>query len=343
MKVHLLSQYIWPDGSPTCIYTENLAEDLADQGLQVVFVGGKGRFRASSRAKPDNVQIHELNSLVLTRGNLLSIFCEYLSYIWYAARYLRARVDKTDAVIVTSAPFFSLILRYFIPSGALKIYWLFDYFPPALSIIFRLPLLIKRVADSLWSYELSKWDRVIKIAGNLGYHGDNQIVQRLWPTIHISEGVIEESDDTAKSALYAGNLSLIHDVPMLVQKCRELRDNGYRILFSADGPGVKKLPEWIEKRSTGIDDLRFAKLLAEHSIHLIVGTPRLEDYCFPSKIWNSLAVNRKVVACAMSKEMLREFEECLASPFREHRGSMLRVVLDLLEKDKDFKAHRQSV
>ena len=77
-KVHILTQYIWPDAAPTGLYAEQLAARLQADGSEVCLVGGKGGYRSLLRDKPD-VPIVYLPHREGRRGNLLQTFAEYSS------------------------------------------------------------------------------------------------------------------------------------------------------------------------------------------------------------------------------------------------------------------------
>lgn len=327
MKVHILTQYIWPDGSPVCMMSEQLGEALKEKGVEVVMVGGRGKFRESTRNKPIIDLIH-LPTLAMPRSKVMQILIEYISVIKHLWKYIKLNIKEEDAVIVTSAPFLTFLLRYILPKKSIKIYWLFDYFPPSVISLYKFPKFIKKYLDKLWEVELKKWTIVIKISKNLGYWGSNAVIFRQWPPINIETTEIEPQ----KKALYTGNLSLVHDIDDLVKECNKLRLQGYMINFYADGPGTTKLPNWINLRPTFKDNESLIKALYEHEIHLITGTYDIDDYCFPSKIWNSLAIGRKIIGCGMKGKMREEFEICLQSNFKYHKDNLRDFVLELLEK-----------
>lgn len=315
-KIHLINQYLWPDGSPVCLISEQLSTYLAEQQLPVVMVGGAGEYRPSSRPRP-TVERVNLPTRVFKRNNLFQILAEYLSVFRTFRRYVRHQVKPGDLVIITSAPFLNILLRHTIDQRQVKtIFWLFDYFPASIFSL-KAPRFIYHWIKKWWDWELARFDSVIKISSNLGYFGSNAVVYRQWPMIPIAPDPTCIPD---RKALYTGNLGLAHDVEALVRECEKLRDAGYEINIHADGPGLENLPPWLKARSKGVfkntDEL--IRALHEHEIHLITGTPGTDELSFPSKIWNSIASGRHIIACGFTGKMHQELEMTLAADYKRH-------------------------
>src|SRR6202022_3881792 len=97
-RYHLLSQYIWPDGAPTAIYAEHLAERLRSRGAAVVLAGGTGVYREAARPRPQ-VTLEHLPHFVGRRGSGASVIREYLSVERAFRRYIRECVGSGDLVV----------------------------------------------------------------------------------------------------------------------------------------------------------------------------------------------------------------------------------------------------
>lgn len=78
------------------------------------------------------------------------------------------------------------------------------------------------------------------------------------------------------------------------------------------------------------DDLR--KELLANEVHIIVGTPNTDELSFPSKIWNSIASGRKVVACGMIGKMNMEFETSLNSNYQTHLPNLVEFIISKTKK-----------
>lgn len=323
-KIHIINQYIWPDGSPVCLISEQLAVYLTQQGVPLAVVGGAGEYRPSSRPKPA-VNFVGLPTKTMLRNNPLQILREYRSVFQTFRRYVKQHVQTGDTVLITSAPFLNILLRRSVPPAVTTLFWLFDYFPASIHSL-NLPKFLYGAIRRWWDGELAKYDSVIKISANLGYFGPNAVVYRQWPMIAI------EPDPTVvpqKKALYTGNLGIAHDVDSLVAECEKLQDAGYEINFYADGPGLDKLPDWLKSRSRGVfknaGDL--IRALHEHEVHLVTGTPGTDELSFPSKTWNSIASGRRVIGCGFTGAMLTEFNESIAADYKRHLPDLASFVM----------------
>ena len=314
-KIHIINQYIWPDGSPVCLISEQLAVYLTNQDVPLAMVGGAGEYRPSSRPKPA-IEFVSLATQTLPRNNAIQILREYVSVFRTFRRYVKQYVKRGDTVLITSSPFLNVLLRRSVPKSVTTLFWLFDYFPASIHSL-NLPKFLYGSIQHWWDGELKKYDSVIKISTNLGYFGANAVVYRQWPMIAIESNpnVIPQ-----KKALYTGNLGIAHDVESLVVECEKLRDAGYEINFHADGPGLDKLPDWLKSRSHGVfknaDDL--IRALHEHEVHLVTGTPGTEELSFPSKTWNSIASGRRVIGCGFTGMMLEEFNQSIVADYKRH-------------------------
>jgi hypothetical protein len=329
-KIHIINQYVYPDGSPVCLIAEQVANYLySEKGAEVVMVGGAGEYRPSTREKP-SVPLVSIQTKSFKRDTTIQILLEYFVVFRAFWKYIRNEVKEGDTVVLTSSPFTNAFLRRAIRFKKVKTFFcIFDYFPAAI-LTLNYPKFICKIIQFFYNNELKKFDSVIKASYNVGYFGENAVVKRLWNMIDIEPDskVIPE-----KKALYTGNLGIAHDVEALAQACEKLKNEGYEINIHADGPGLEKLPEWLKKRSKGIftnaNDL--IKALYAHEIHLITGTPGTDEASFPSKIWNSLAAGRKIVACGFEGKMNEELEMILASDYKSHLANWANFILENTE------------
>lgn len=332
-QIHIITQYIWPDGSPICLISEQLAIYLTQKGVHVSMIGGAGEYRPSSRPKPV-VNLVGLLTQTKPRQTMLQILSEYWSVFNTFRHYVRKQVKPGDTILITSAPFLNVLLRRFVPRNTVKtVFWLFDYFPASIRSL-NLPSFLYRAIRKWWDKELTQYDSVIKISTNLGYFGENAVVYRQWPMITIEP---DPSIVPHKKALYTGNLGLAHDVDSLVSECEKLRDAGYEINFHADGPGLEKLPAWLKIRSHGVfknaDDL--VRALHEHEIHLVTGTPGTGELSFPSKTWNSIASGRRVIGCGFAGAMLEEFNQSLKADYKRHLPDLATYIQTIHSQNND--------
>jgi hypothetical protein len=320
--VHLLTQYIWPDAAPTGLYAEHLAARLEHDGCDVRLIGGQGGYRALQRPKPVEQIVH-LKHYQGRRGNLSQTFAEYGSVTRAFREYIAKFVRRDDTVIVTSAPPNTVMLDKAIRGrGACAIYWLQDYYPELVRGLHEYPAPLRKAFRRYWDGRLAHWDRVVKIGANLGGPIANSIVIRNWPTLSFAHSIVPEP----RTAIYSGNLGFGHDVGLLVAACEKLRAEGYRITMRSDGRGASHLPEWLKPSPLENDPARLRDDLLRHAVHLVAANPRITQAIFPSKIWNSLAAERRLVCSGFAAEMAVELEAAKRAPFKRHLDQWAELV-----------------
>ena len=325
-RLHILTQYAWPDDAPTGIYAEHVADAVASRGVDVTLVAGTGSYRAGARPPPAT-PVLRLDHRRGSRGRLVSTALEYGSVHRAFARYLDAEVAPGDVVILTSAPPTSVFLHGRVRRrGAVGVYWLQDFYPQLVRGVWDPPRLARSGIHALWRRALGAWDLVVKSAANLGYDGPNARVIRNWNTLEPGE----RRPARPRTALYSGNLGYGHDVPAFVELCSGLRADGYEITVRGDGPGMARLPAWIRRAPPLESPEALVASYWEAEVHLVAGDPRLPDAIFPSKLWNARAVERPIRASGFAGAMAAELDEALRADFRAHRWAWADLVLDAL-------------
>lgn len=327
-RVHLITQYLWPTAVPCGIYAEELADRLRADGYDVVLVWAGTEYRRTERPAPAT-PIITLPSYKGRRGSHLSVLRGYFSVAAAFRDYIREHVQRGDLVIVTSGPPPSVRLHRAIHErGATAFFWLQDYYPELIRGVWDYPKPLRAWLGGYWHRHMAQWDRVVKCATNLDYHGANAMVIRNWATLEFPEAVTPEP----KTALYTGNFGYGHDVECFVAECAKLRDRGYRITVRGDGPGMKKLPDWIDAGPPYATVGELHEALQRHEIHLVAAHPKIRGAIFPSKIWNSLAAGREVIGSGFEREMADELEATRRAQFREHRAQWEQLVAEAMGK-----------
>ncbi len=310
----MLSQYIWPDGAPTAIYADQLADRLFERGMPVELVGGSGTYRISAREAP-RAPITRLAHFEGSRGRLLGSYVEYRSVSRAFVRYVRENVGPADVVVVSSAPPTTLTLAPAIrKQGAVGVYWLQDYYPEVLRGLREYPAILRWLLSRYWDRALAKWNHVVKIGENLGYFGINARTIRNWPTLSFPGSAAP----SPKTALYTGNLGYCHDIDCFIAECQRLVDAGYEVTVLGDGPGIAQLPGWIKSGPPYPDAAALRAGLLAAEVHLVAAHPQIRRALFPSKLWNSVASGRKMVFSGFAGEMAEELEESLRAPYSRH-------------------------
>jgi hypothetical protein len=323
-RIHILNQFIWPDGAPTGIYAEQLAERLGREGMQVRLVGTRSIYRKSDRKRPgvEIVQLGESSYAHPLRDSKWGIMKNYMEVLSSFRVYIQSEVLSGDVVVVTSAPPNSIGLHRDISlRRARSIYWLQDYYPDLLRGLWRYPDVIKAPLDSIWRSRLSQWDCVVKIGGNLGYDGPNARVIRNWPTLEL-----RGQKNQGKMALYTGNLGYGHDVMLFIEECERLRGEGYTVLVRGDGPGIKRLPAWMDSAPSFAGEENLKTALEAADLHLIAAHPQIQSALFPSKFWNARATGNPLLPIGFSGAMMDEFNVSLKVDYEGHLQAWVETI-----------------
>jgi len=332
--VHILSQYIWPDAAPTGLYAEQLATRLYEQGCDVRLVGGRGNYRSLQRDKPPVPVLH-VDHYRGHRQSLAQVFIEYASVKRAFKNYIKQFVWRGDVAIVTSAPPNTVDLAAPIKRrGARAIYWLQDYYPELIRGIREYPVVCRRAFSRYWDRQLLAWDRVVKIGANLAGPEDNAIVIRNWPTFAFENVTKPEP----RTALYSGNLGYGHDIALLIAACEKLRDRGYKITIRADGRGLGSLPSWLKPKPLHNEAAKLMHDLVRHEVHLVTAHTKITRAVFPSKIWNSIALGRRLICTGFAGEMATELEEAKKAPFDSHLDQWVQFVAGLANLPQPVRA-----
>ena len=322
-RCHLLTQYLWPDSAPTGVLAEQLADRLRATGTDTVLVGGQGSYRSSDRPAPAT-PIVRLAHHQGRRGQLVSSAREFLGVSAAFRRYVQAEVAAGDTVVVTSAPPNSVGLAPDIQRrGARAIYWLQDYYPELLRTLWDYPAPLRRTFAKHWDKRLACWDKVVKAAENLGYDGPNVCVIRNWPTVDLA---LAAPTPRTWLALYSGNLGYCHHLPSFLAACEELRAAGYRVMVRGDGPGMKRLPSWIESGPTASCTQTLLAAYQQADTHLVAAHPNIRRAIFPSKFWNGRAAGGRIIGTGFVGEMVAELEASRRCDYRTHLNQWVHLV-----------------
>jgi hypothetical protein len=325
-RIHFLTQFVWPDSAPTAIYTEQVAQKLHDVGHDVIMVGGSGAYRPQSRRKAPTAPLKRVPHHIGSRHSLFSVTREYRAVCQAFADYIATDVNPDDTVVVTTAPPNSVTLHAQIHRRkARAVYWLHDYFPELGRCAFHYPRVAQKLLELWWDSHLNRWDSVVKIAGNLGYDAPNSVVIRDWPTIDLGP----ERPFEKGTALYAGNLGYGHHLPLLLEACGKLRAEGMKVIFRADGPGVRHLPSWIHREALLDDEEKIAAGFWQAQIHLIAADPRYQRAVFPSKFWNCRATGRQIICTGFAGAMTKELDIAQSCDYRQHLDAWVNLAKSL--------------
>jgi len=330
--IHILNHHFWPDGSPSAVLEEELADTLRSMGYDTRLVAGSGSFHKTQRPAPASPVTHLPSGETGMRHSQFAILMDYWRLAKAVATYVRKNVSSDDVVLATSSPFLNVflirVLRRHAPHAA-TIFHLHDYLPSnqrSLSVIHRL---VRPFMKWLIDRYLRQWGLVISCAGNIAYKEKNCVVARFWPTI--TKPANRHIDTSVKAALYAGNLSIAHNITALVTMMDELNTEGWAIDFYGDGPAMRDLPAYVRRHPFASGD-EYIDVLYNHPLHLVCGVARDGTGAFPSKTMNSLYIGAEVRPCGFQPEMLAELEYLRTVPdLAANREYAAQVVDDYLQ------------
>jgi len=335
VRIHVLNHHFWPDGSPSAVLVEELADSLREMGHDTVLVAGSGSFHEVQRPAPASPVFRLTSGESGKRHSQVAILRDYWLFWKAATTYIRDNVRDGDGILATSSPFLNVFLVRLLRRSGKRTFTMFnlqDYLPSnlrSLSVLHRLAApFLKLVTD----HYLRQWDLVLPCAGNIAYSGPNRVVARFWPTITKPAG--RTVDTTSKTALYAGNLGIAHDTDALAEEVERLHDDGFQIDFYCDGPGLDKMPSYVRRHpfASGSD---YVDVLYSHPVHLVCGVRRDGTGAFPSKTMNSLYIGAEVRPCGFQPEMMAELEHLRTqTDLSENRTYAARLVDAILRSPR---------
>jgi len=331
--IHFVNNHFWPDGSPSGLLVEELADTLRGMGYDTVLVAGSGSFHEAKRSAPTS-PIVRLATGEGTRGNSqVAILRDYMRFWKSLGSYVTSQVKDGDAVFMTSSPFVNVFMTRTLRRHKKRVTTIFhlqDYLPSNVSSLGVLQRLGAPVLKWVIDHYLKQWDLVMMCSGNIEYRGANAVVARLWPTIE--KPANREVDKQAKAALYAGNLGIVHNTAALVDEIEKLHNDGWTIDCYGDGPGLASLPDYVAQHPFASGDA-YLDVLYSHPLHLVCSI--FGNGSFPSKAMNTLYIGADVRPCGFVEPMLKELDFLRTVPdLAQNRLESARIVDRLLKSSE---------
>ncbi len=261
-RILFINQYYWPDRASTAQHLADLAESLAERGIECHVLCGKGgyqgdRSRVPSSEVHNGVHIHRVGSTSLGRRSTLRRMTDYLSF--YACALVAAlRLTRFDTTVTLTTPpiigLIGMILGRL--KGSRHVFWSMDLHPDAgiaLGLMSRrnpIVAVLSWISDRVYRAA----DRVVVLGP---YMADRIAAKGVRPnrikTIPVWSRGDEiypwaeprESHPLRKSlglgskfiAMYSGNMGLAHSFDDLMTAAVRLREREDIVfLFVGDGP-----------------------------------------------------------------------------------------------------------
>jgi colanic acid biosynthesis glycosyl transferase WcaI len=326
-KIVFANRYFYPDFSATSQILTDLAQRLAQCGLDVHVVCSRQLYEdpvagLPARERAAGVEVHRVWSTTFGRQRLLGRALDYLSfYLAAGVKLLRLAARGDVLVMKTDPPLLSVVGAMAAACrGAQLINWLQDVFPEVALRLYR-----RRVPPWAQRGLLRVRDRSLRSARvnvALGGRMRDYLLSRAIPTGRVT--VIENwasgfprhppapGDSELRGRLqlsqrfvvaYCGNLGRAHEFETIVAAAARLQvDARFVFLMIGGGAGMAALKRRVEQ--CGLANFRFLPyqprealfdVLAAADVHLACLRPELEGLIVPSKIYGILAAARPSV------------------------------------------------
>lgn len=325
VRVLFINQYYWPNHASTAQHLTDLAESLADQGIEVHVICSRGGYRPDDQttANPafeihNGVRIHRVAASSLGRRSNLRRMADYLSY-YAAAATLAARLPRFDVVVtLTTPPMIGLVgtlLQRLKRSQ--HVYWSMDLHPdaslalgkmsrgnPLVRLLAWLSDLAYRQADQVVTLGAYMADRIE--AKGVPFARLNEIP--VWSRadeidpLPLADHPLREQHGLADKfvVMYSGNLGLAHSFDEFLEAARRLKEREDIVfLFVGDGP---RLAEVEAGRSRDeLSNIRFLPYfprevlhasLSMANVHLISMREEMTGIVVPGKLYGVMASSR---------------------------------------------------
>jgi len=139
MNLLLINQYFPPDGAPTGLMLERVAEELVDQGHAVTILCAKGGYATGQNGAAARDDAHDdprfrvvrMGGSGFGRNTFLGKIADYGFFYFGVAWHLAFIRPKPDRIVaLTTPPFLALLARFFSKMrGGDHAHWVMDLYP----------------------------------------------------------------------------------------------------------------------------------------------------------------------------------------------------------------------
>lgn len=261
-RILFINQYYWPDRASTAQHLTDLAESLAERGIECHVLCGKGGYQGDRSKVPSSeihkgVHIHRVGSTSLGRRSTLRRMTDYLSF-YVCALFAALRLSRFDATVTLTTPpiigLIGVILGRL--KGSRHVFWSMDLHPDAgiaLGLMSRrnpIVALLSWISDRVYRAA----DRVVVLgpymADRIAAKGVRTNRIKTIPVWSRGDEIFPSSEPREdhplrKSlglgdkfiAMYSGNMGLAHAFDDLMEAAFRLREyEDIVFLFVGDGP-----------------------------------------------------------------------------------------------------------
>jgi len=324
-KVLILNQIFWPDKINTARHISELAEELAERGLEVtVFVGNRDYrsdkiFKSKEFWKGINItRVHI--PILFGRGWFQRIFTSFWLICAFSFKLITDRNYKF-LIIGSNPPFIFLILpilRILFRKSKLFV-WVFDLYPDAIYASINMEIMIlKKVTNRILKYCYSKADVIIDIGPCmrrkiLKYSPDIATFHTLTPWSFVEFRNFEDPHietrktlfkDSTLAILYTGTIGNAHEFDTFLSLARKLRELNASVGFCFAGFGSRydelKSKVLIDDTNVTIagfvnSDLELEQRVSAADLMMVSLRPEWTGISVPSKFFTSIATAKPVL------------------------------------------------
>lgn len=251
MRLLLISQYTYPDSSPSGMYVFQLALELKKHQHDITILCSNaaynGKAKYPSREVISQVRIRRLSTYSNNRNKLVSkLFSNVSFYISILSWLLRPNDDFDVIICISTPPFLGLFCRYisWIRKERL-IHWIMDLYPDVLIAHFGKKRVFSMLAHlARRSYENSR--AIITLGDFMAMRCKKYIVNSkrlhavpLWCNRDDSGStfpVVEISNMSDLKLMYSGNMGKGHLFDDFLSAAEKLGNSGPWWIFSGGGP-----------------------------------------------------------------------------------------------------------
>jgi glycosyltransferase involved in cell wall biosynthesis len=325
-RVLFINQYYWPDHASTAQHLTDLAESLAERGIECHVLTSQSRYQLGEPRPPahevkNGVHVHRVPATSLGRGGTWSRMTDYLSF--YAGACARAvLMRRFDVVVTLTTPPIIGLIGVFLKrlKGTRHIYWSMDLHPDASLALGRMSprKLFPRLMNRLSKFVYNQADRVVALGP---YMADRIALKdvpaeriaiipvwarrdEIYPTPRAANPLRKSlSIGDAFVVMYSGNLGLAHSFDEFLEAARRLRDRADVVfVFVGGGPRFGEVRAAQEREP--LDNVRLldyfprAQLhtsLSLADVHLISMRPEMTGIVVPGKLYGVMAAGRPAI------------------------------------------------
>jgi len=321
MNIVLVNQYFPPDGAPTGVMLQKVAEELVRQGHVVTVLCGKGGYaevgeKAADEARDLKYQVTRVGGTVFGRETFLGKITDYAFFYLGVAKGLAFMKQKPDRIIaLTTPPYLSILARFFSKMrGGDHAHWVMDLYPDVMVAhgLFKSGGLRERFFGLLtrWGFGGKRSQVVLTLGPDMQKRTARHLLAQtprewvpLWSSVEIpSEVVNDDVDQRGRVVLmYSGNMGLGHRFGEFLAAAAS-GEGEFEWKFCGQGKRRGEIEEFLEnypESSVSLEDYVPRESLPAHlataDVHLVSLDPSWDGTMLPSKLQGIFSIGKPVI------------------------------------------------